>query len=43
MNESHTGLAIATRLSRVMQEYAIQTKVEIVLSDGASNMLKSKY
>ena len=42
MNESHTGLAIATKLRRVMEEYAIGTKVEVLICDGASNMLKGE-
>ena len=42
-NQRHTGVQIATSLTQIFEEYGISQKVWMVTTDGAANMVKSKY
>ena len=42
-NQRHTGLQLASSLTQIFEEFGISEKIWKVTTDGARNMIKSKF
>ena len=43
LNESHSGENMAALLTEVLEEWKVLDKTHVMISDSASNMLKSHF